>query len=60
MKTDASMQRGALEKQFNPGYYGRLDAAAQKRYLEKISLIGGVDPYEVLCWEDNTDKSGRP
>ena len=28
-------------------YFDNLDAPSQKRYMEKISLIGGIDPYTI-------------
>ena len=36
------------KKRFNAGYAASLNDAARTRYTEKISLIGGVDPYEEM------------
>ena len=41
------------KKRFNAGYAASLNDAARTRYTEKISLIGGVDPYEEMLWDDD-------
>ena len=40
------------------GYFGSLqDAGGKKRYLEKLELLGGFDPYETgkSEWQDDVD-----
>lgn len=40
------------------GYFSSMqDQAAKKRYLDKLLLIGGLDPYETERneWEDDVD-----
>ena len=41
------------KKRFNAGYAASLNDAARTRYTEKISHIGGVDPYEEMLWDDD-------
>ena len=46
------------KKAFLPGYLSSLqDADGKKRYLEKLSMIGGLDPYETARneWLDDVD-----
>jgi len=41
-----------------PGYFATVqDQKAQQRYKEKLSIIFGVDPYEISKndWTDNVD-----
>ena len=48
----------ASKKQFLPGYFSSLEIAeSRKRYEDKISIIGGMDPYETYKneWEDDID-----
>ena len=40
------------KKRFNAGYAASLNDAA-RTYTEKISLIGGVDPYKEMLWDDD-------
>ena len=30
-----------------------LDGTAKERYLSKLSVIGGQDPYEILSWSED-------
>ena len=44
---------------FLADYVSTLDNPdAKKRYLEKLAIIGGLDPYETVMgdWEDDVDK----
>ena len=41
-----------------PGYFSSLqDSEGKRRYLEKLSEIGGLDPYETMKneWQDDID-----
>lgn len=43
---------------FLPGYVSSIqDQDAKKRYLDKIGIIGGLDPYETVRseWQDDVD-----
>ena len=44
------------KKRFNAGYAASLNDATRTRYSEKISLIGGVNPYEEMLWDDDVVK----
>lgn len=40
------------------GYFATLkDSDGRKRYLEKLSILGGLDPYETARneWQDDVD-----
>lgn len=41
----------AAKKQQKP--VNDLDGTAKKRYLSKLSVIGGQDPYEILSWSED-------
>ena len=47
-----------MNKRFFPGYLTSIqDVDAKKRYLDKLSIIGGLDPYETdrSEWQDDVD-----
>ena len=52
----SSAPRGRIA--FVPGYYDALrNEECKKRYLDKINLVSGVDPYEIPmnAWADDVD-----
>lgn len=51
-------QASTKKKRLLGGYFSSMrDEDAKKRYLEKLHIIGGLDPYETEKneWEDNVD-----
>lgn len=47
-----------MEVGLNPGYSSTLvDEDSKERYANKLQLINGIDPYEILKgeWQDNVD-----
>ena len=58
-KTDANKTMQAARKAaILPGYISTLqDSTSKERYLEKLKLIGGNDPYEIQLslWLDDVD-----
>ena len=52
------MSASAKKRLLLGGYFASLqDASGRKRYLEKLTLLGGFDPYETAKseWHDDVD-----
>lgn len=37
-------------------YVNNLDQLSHKRYLEKVTIINNIDPYNIKDWETDSDK----
>lgn len=59
MKMSQTMLKCRLKEQ-NVLYRDKLLPDARKRYLEKMALIGNLDPYEVPARECSRDPDDLP
>ena len=51
-----SSMMSTKNRPFLPGYLPSLEnAIAKKRYKEKLDIIGGLDPYEIVRSEPNNE-----
>ena len=56
-KEKSKKDKSSATKKAEKSYIDHLDAETRKRYVEKLKVIGGVDPYKVdkRDWRDDVD-----